>query len=122
MEEIMRITKKLITEYVKEKLANNDHWAIHAMLKIFEYQTAGEQVTGTTRELNGVGFGGADAEILSSFVRFYNKHKYLSKKQMKILHHKIKKYHRQIIQVSDEKKLVKMVTASLMVNEQGGEG
>jgi hypothetical protein len=40
-----------------------------ALTTLFALQTQAEQSTETTRELNGVGFSGLDAEIFSSFAK-----------------------------------------------------
>lgn len=113
----MRITKKKITEFVKHKLATDKKWAIRAMLKIYEFQTAHEQNTGSACYLNGVGFSGADAEILTSFVKFYKVKRYLTDKQMKIVFKKISRYHRQIISISDSKKLNGLIAIEIMQTE-----
>jgi hypothetical protein len=81
-------------------------WQLRALEVIFQRQTAGEQVAGTTVEYNNVGFAGNDAEILSSFaqkVQAWNAekvHKFptpLSTKQMAILAKRMPRYAGQII-------------------------
>lgn len=106
---IMKITKKQRTEFVKNKLATNEKWALHALQEIFKLQTNDEQEDGYTRYHNNVGFTGNDAEILTSFARFYNKAGFLTGKQMALLYKRIKKYHRQVIMLSDKDRLDGMI-------------
>jgi len=103
------ITKAQIAEFVRNKLATDERWAKAALLKIYDFQTAEEQYFGDTRQHNGVGFTGADGEILSSLSNQFKTKGCLSPKQMNIVMKKMKKYTRQIIMISDSEKLVKMV-------------
>lgn len=56
-------------DWVREKLANDPVWIVKALLDTFARQTHDEQNDETTRHENGVGFGGRDVEILSSFAK-----------------------------------------------------
>ena len=106
-----KITKYQIKEYVRTKLGTDPHWAKNALLKIFEFQTADEQEWETTHDHNGVGFTGIDGEILSSFAKQLQKKNWLSPKQMDILLKKMPKYWKQIISISDEEKLLKLINS-----------
>ena len=64
-----KITLKAKREFVKHKLHTNPVWAKTALLRIFELQTDDEKYYESTRDANGVGFTGADGEILSSFAK-----------------------------------------------------
>jgi hypothetical protein len=105
----MKVTKKAQQEFIKAKLATNPIWARRALLKIYEHQTAEEQVIGSTVEDNNIGFTGADAFILTSFAQQLISKNYLSDKQMSIVMKKMKKYSRQILEVSDQEKLIGML-------------
>lgn len=109
-----KITKDEIRDFVKKQLGTNKAWAIKGLLKIFEYQTEDEQEFETTREYNGVGFTGVDAEILSSFAKQYIKRRFLSPKQMTILYKKMPKYWMQIIKIADKRKLEIEIRKSLV--------
>ena len=107
----MKITKKATTLFVKTQLGSNKTWATKALVRIFtENQTADEQVSEITRHDNGIGFSGADGEILSSFAKQKIKKGFLSPKQMAIVFKKMPKYHKQVISMSDETKLMEMVS------------
>lgn len=94
-------------ESIKERIESNDAFTVRCMMKIYEYQTASEQAYGDTHEDNNVGFSGADAEILSSFVKQVekwenNKNGFntpLSEKQMRIARKKMCKYTRQLLTI-----------------------
>lgn len=93
-------TKAARTAHIRQMLGTNEHWAIKGLLRIFENQTADEQNNEQTRYDNGIGFTGADAEILSSFAKQVLKGRTLSVKQKKILHKKMPKYAKQLEGVS----------------------
>ena len=83
--------------HIKSMLSTNASWAMRGCQRIFEFQTYDEQNTESTRELNGVGFNGCDAEILSSFAKQINEGRFVgSDKQMRILFKKMPKYARQL--------------------------
>lgn len=103
------ITKTQIQQYLKTKLGSDPRWAKHALLKIFEFQTAEEKSAEHTRENNGIGFTGVDGEILTSFAKQLERKGYLSPKQMNLLFKKIPKYWKQILSISDEDKLMSLI-------------
>jgi hypothetical protein len=84
-------------EKVLELLEKNDKAVWKAVHRIYQNQTEAEKAVGDTCVYNGVGFSGADANILSSFAQFYGKYGYLSQKQTAIARKKIKKYTRQLL-------------------------
>lgn len=87
---------------VQELLARDDA-ALRALLVIYHRQTDAEQAVGATTDENGVGFTGPDAEILSSFAEFYKRTGFLSAKQLAILHRKIPKYWKQLLEAAKSK-------------------
>jgi len=105
-----KITKGQVKEFVRTKLSTDSKWAQAALLKIFEFQTEDEQTMEVTCNFNGVGFTGVDGEILSSFAKQYKTRGFLSPKQMNIVHKKMPKYWKQIISISDEQKLMNLIT------------
>lgn len=103
----MKITKAQLKDFTREMLATNSVWALRALIKIYtENQTEEEQSCDSTIADNGIGFSGVDANILSSFARQYMKYKRLSPKQMAIVYKKMPRYWRQVIEMSDDVKLV----------------
>jgi hypothetical protein len=94
--------KQTITARVdalKKAIEFDEGFALFALNKIFALQTADEQEDGATKWWNGVGFGGVDAEILTSFANQYKVRKSLSSKQMDLLKRKMVKYAGQIEKV-----------------------
>lgn len=98
----------VIKTHIKNQLATNPAWALRALVKIYERQTADEQCSGITKEDNGVGFSGVDATILSSFATQVLNGRNLSAKQMAIVYKKMPRYHRQVISLISEEKLAEL--------------
>jgi hypothetical protein len=89
-------------QQIREMLENNDKAVARGVAAIFKYQTHAEQASHTTRENNGVGFNGVDAEILSSFAEFYNKTGFLTPKQTALARKKILKYAGQLTRIANK--------------------
>jgi hypothetical protein len=109
----MKVTKKAIKEFVRNKLATDERWAKKALVTVFNNQTLSEQEGRCTSNLNGVGFGAFDADILTGLCAQYIRKDFLTPKQMDIVFKKMPRYWAQIIQASDYKKLEAMVAATL---------
>lgn len=92
-------------EQLRQRLASDPRWALRALMRIYQNQTADEQSSERTIERNGVGFSGPDAEILTSFARQYQRRGSLSERQMAVLIRRIPCYARQIVQHSDAARL-----------------
>ncbi len=88
--------KKDRIAFIREMVGNDARWAVRALLRIYEDQTAEEQAVGHTRVHNGVGFSGVDGEILSSFAEQVQRGRTLSAKQMAIVFKKMPRYARQL--------------------------
>ena len=86
---------------MKDILTNHDDQLCKAVVKIWEYQTADEQRVGETKEHNGVGFNGLDANILSSFAEFYKRTGFLTPKQIVIARKKMMKYAGQLCRIAN---------------------
>jgi hypothetical protein len=94
-------TKAARVAHFRKMLGTVQKWACRGLLAIYKYQTAAEKAVQETRELNGVGFSGCDAEILSSFAEQYSRRGWLSEKQLAILHRKMPKYAKQLLKVAE---------------------
>jgi hypothetical protein len=88
---------------LRKKLATNEAWAIRGLTVIFDYQTAEEQNAEATMLHNGVGFTGADGEILSSFAKQIRAGRKMSEKQMALIFKKMPKYAKQLDAVAQAK-------------------
>lgn len=97
--------KKEIEAAIRAAITTERNRAIKALLRIYEYQTEDEKACGTVDNLNGVGFVGTDAELLTSFCKQYEIKKTLSDKQMAILFKKIGKYAGQLTRQAISKNL-----------------
>jgi len=119
MDRELKITKKIIREYVRTKLASDKVWALRALEVVYNNQTDYEQINETTNEHNEVGFTGADGEILTSIANQYMRWRTLSPKQMEIVMKKMKKYWKQILPLMDTHKLYEcMVRDGFLTKEQ----
>lgn len=90
-------SKKELQEAIKAQITSSDAQAVKAMLRIFDYQTDFEQQYGDVSSNNGVGFVGADSEILTSLCKQYTSRGFLSPKQMTIVRKKVGKYAGQLM-------------------------
>lgn len=90
-------TKKAREEWWRKQLADSHCFAVAALVLIYNYQTADEKEYDATSHDNGVGFGGSDAEFLSSLAKQFLKYGTLSEKQFAVLHKRIGKYAPQLI-------------------------
>lgn len=109
----MKVTNVQIRNFIKSKLATDKNWALRALVRVYECQTANEQIAETTNENNGVGFTGADAEFLTSLAKQYQLRATLSDKQMIHVFKKMPKYWKQVSIFIGEEKLKNIVTDSL---------
>ena len=94
-----------LLDYIKNQLETNPAWASRAIVKLYEYQTMDEQITGQTANVNGVGFNGLDSVILSSFAQQLLKGRSLTAKQLAIAHKKLPKYGKQVMGLIPAEKL-----------------
>jgi hypothetical protein len=100
--------KTITKDFIKNQLATNPTWAVKALVKIYERQTIDEQNSQSTKENNGVGFNGLDANILSSFAEQVNKGRNLSVKQMTIVYKKMPRYWKQVASLIPADKLTEL--------------
>lgn len=110
----MKITQKQIRSFLKKKLSTDEAWALRALVRIHEFQTVDEKVSGFTREDNSVGFSGCDAEFLTSLTRQYLTRGTLSPKQMVFVFKKIHRYWGQVKTLVPAEKLEALVLADLI--------
>ncbi len=88
-------------EEIRNLLETNNIMVEKSVVKIYELQTADEQVLKETNHCNGVGFNGTDSRILSSLAEWVMSGKHLSQKQMAIARKKIMKYAGQLTLVAN---------------------
>lgn len=100
--------KTITKDFIKNQLATNPTWAVKALVKIYERQTIDEQNSQSTKENNGIGFNGLDANILSSFAEQVNKGRNLSVKQMTIVYKKMPRYWKQVASLIPDDKLTEI--------------
>ena len=106
----MKITKAKIKSFIKNKLATDQDWALRALVRIWEKQTAAEQASEVTIENNSVGFSGVDGNFFSSLATQYQRRGSLSPKQMSFVFKRMPKYWSQIETLLPKEKWVELVT------------
>lgn len=85
---------------IHELLDKSDVAVTRALLAIYASQTASEQASRTTKEPNGVGFSAFDADFCSDIAQKVQRGWKLSPKQMAIIRNKMKRYHRQLLEIA----------------------
>lgn len=88
-------------EEIKKLVQENDEVLYGALKKLYACQTADEQATGDTHVINGMGFNGVDAPILSSMAEFLKKTGFLTPKQKIICRKKLVKYNKQLTKLAN---------------------
>lgn len=94
--------KKWTKEEVKEKLATDDKWLVRGLLAIHARQTEEEKATETTKEQNGIGFNGVDANILTDLVNQYKRTNYFTVRQIALIRKKMAKYAGQLARIANK--------------------
>lgn len=87
-------------EIVRAKILSDDKWLEHALLALYSKQTTEEQKQQMTKDENGRGFNGRDAELLSSFAKQLKERGWLSNKQKAICRRWLMKYAGQLVRIA----------------------
>ena len=88
-------------EEIKTLVQTNDKVLYGALKQLYNCQTADEKAAGETREHNGMGFNGVDANIMSSFAQFLIRTGFLTDKQKVIARKKMIKYTKQLTKLAN---------------------
>lgn len=83
---------------VQSLLVSNDKALVRGLMLIYSKQTPAEQAAAVTKEDNKQGFSAADADILTSFAKFYQRAGFLTMKQLAHARKRVPRYHRQILE------------------------
>ena len=97
----MDTPKKWSEATIRELILTNDGVLYGALMQLYNRQTSSEQRTGTTRDRNGVGFNGCDANFLSSLSVYYMRHGYLTDNQKRVARRKLPKYSKQLTKIAN---------------------
>ncbi len=94
--------KKWTKDEILERITADDKWLVRGLLAIHARQTEEEKAAETTKEQNGIGFNGVDAQILSDFVNQYHRtNGFLSTRQMALIRKKMIKYAGQLTRIAN---------------------
>lgn len=103
------ITKKKVIGLIKQKIVNDDTFALKALMAVYNRQTPQEQGYCSTLWDNDVGFNAAHARDLSKIARHYQRYGKITPRMMVIVKSKLPHYAKQlsIYGVSTQKKIPK---------------
>lgn len=87
---------------IKTLLDTNDKAVMRALVAIYRRQTDEEKQSRETRASNGVGFNAFDAKICTELALQVINGRGLSRGQLSLARNKMKRYHRQLIEVAKE--------------------
>lgn len=87
---------------IKKLLDTNDKAVMRALVAIYKRQTDDEKMRGSTHSANGRGFNLYDAQFCSELAIQVMNGRGLSPKQMGVARNKIKRYHRQLLEIARE--------------------
>lgn len=94
--------KKWTKEAILLRLEKSDEWLIRGLLAIYAKQTEEEKVAELTKEHNGIGFNGVDANILTDLAKQYQRtNGYMSIRQIALIRKKMKKYAGQLARIAN---------------------
>lgn len=94
-------TRVWTEDEIRTLIQTNDKVLYGALLKLYACQTEDEQSCGATNHINGMGFNGVDAPILTSFAKFLKECGRLSSKQKEICRRKLIKYNKQLTRLAN---------------------
>lgn len=92
---------------IQNLLKSNDRAVYRALVAIFDRQTASEQSGDTTNVVNGIGFSRFDAPFCSDLAKRVKAGYSLSPKQLAVARNKMMRYHRQLVDVANEREAVR---------------
>lgn len=90
-------------EKVHALLDGNSKAVERALVAIYKRQTSAEQASLSTTQANGIGFSAFDAEFCSNLAQKVERGWRLSPKQIAVARNKMKRYHRQLCEVANER-------------------
>ena len=104
-----KVTKKSKLEFLERKLSSDKRWCLQGLRRILALQTDEEKNTRRTVELNGRGFSKVHADIVCGLLKAFDDKEFLTVKQWNTLLKIAPRYRRQILELSDQDKLIKLV-------------
>lgn len=88
-------------EEIKTLVQTNDKVLYGALKNLYAQQTKDEQDMAETREANGMGFNGVDANFLTSVAQFLARTGFLTDKQKVVTRKKLVKYTKQLTRLAN---------------------
>ncbi len=105
MEDNIKVTKKALQGFIKYKISTNKTWALRALVVIYNDQDEDEKRFNIARKRNNVGFSKVDASEMCILAQKVRRKLTITSDNMNIIHRKMPKYWRQILDKCDRPKL-----------------
>ena len=113
IETLMKGCKMWNKERIHHLLDTRPEAVTRALLAIYALQTESEKSTKHTKDANNVGFSAFDAEFLSDLAIKVQRGWSLTPKQMACAKNKMKRYHRQLVEIANAKEEAKAVESDI---------
>lgn len=97
----VKITKKGLKDFIKFMVDTNDRWALRALVVIYNEQSDDEKRFGVANRDNGRGFGKVDAGKMCPIAQRYIRYKRLNPYDMIKVHKVMRRYSRQLFDLSN---------------------
>lgn len=88
-------------EQIRAMLESNPRAVERAVLALYKRQTPEERVTGETRQLNGIGFSGADARLGTYYAEWVSKGRNLTEPHLSKARRMASKYVGQLADIAN---------------------
>lgn len=89
-------------ESIRTMLETNSRAVERAILAIYNRQTVSEKQSGETRQLNGVGFSGADARLGTYYAEWIGKGRNLTEPHLSKARRMVGKYVGQLVSIANK--------------------
>ena len=111
------VTKKKLLAFIRYQLSTSERWAMRALDVIYAQQEPDEKLFNQASHRNNCGFDKVDARILSVIAERRKRHISLSARDIVTIMTRMKKYSRQIFELSDRAKLESSYRQYVISNE-----
>jgi len=97
-----KLTMQAKKEQIQKLIDTDDHAVARAVVRIYQRQTASEQRSEHTHLNNSIGFNAPDAKYLTGAAKFALRNGGLTGEHVDRVRAKIRRYWRQLIEISEE--------------------
>lgn len=113
----IKITKKNLLAFIKYQLTEDKRWAFRALEVIYAQQLPDEKLFNQASHRNNMGFDKIDAKILTVIAERQKRKIPMSTRDIITVMTRMKKYSRQVFELSDRNKLESLYRKYVIGNE-----